>query len=228
MKATLVFTRNATIALTSLFVLTAACSNENAPTANPKAANAGAAATVKADVPAQCVDHPLMPAMPTAPVIGGRPLTEVECEAFTVTMIYGEAGASAKVILVDSKAPAPKDAGPLTDLLVGAQQTAFNSVVASMGMMQGVRQMAIETPGAVARLGGEDYLSVVMNGPTGEPVVIGVEPKDADSGVGPLMSVLKGRYALTILIEQEGVSGAAAALSTHQPYLAAMNLKALP
>lgn len=216
------FRRPAALALTSLVVLTAACSNEDAA-ARTKAAGLGKVAT-----PPECANHPLLPAMPTAQKIAGRALTSIECEAFSITMTYGEAGVSAEILLVDSKAPPPADAGPLTELLVGTQQMAFNSVVAAVGMMKGVRQMTLDTPGAVERIGGPDYLPVVMDGPTGEAFVIGVEPKDAGGGVGPLMSVLKGRYALTVLIEQEGVSGAAAALSTHQPYLAATNLKALP
>lgn len=217
------FRRPAALALTSLVVLTAACSNEDAAAARTEAAGLGKVAT-----PPECTNHPLLPAMPTAQTIAGRALTSIECEAFSITMTYGEEGASAEILLVDSKAPPPKDTGPLTELLVGTQQMAFNNVVAAMGMTKGVRQMTLETPGAVERIGGPDYLPVVMDGPTGEPFVISVEPKDAGGSGGPLMSVLKGRYALTVLIEQEGVSGAAAALSTHQPYLAATNLKALP
>jgi len=69
---------------------------------------------------------------------------------------------------------------------------------------------------------------VVMDSPTGETVVIGVDPKDSGGRVGSLMSALKGRYGLTIHIEQDELSGAAAARTAYQPYLSAMRLNALP
>jgi hypothetical protein len=95
-------------------------------------------------------------------------------------------------------------------------------------MTKGVREMALSSPPALASIGGEDYLPVVMDAPSGEPIVIGVEPKDSGGRVGSMMSALKGRYGLTIHIEQDDLSGADAARAAYQPYFSAMRLNALP
>jgi len=215
--------RHTAVALTlaSVAALTAACSNPEAP------AGVEAAAATKVALPPECENHPLLAAMPTAQTIAGKPLTEIECQAFSVSMTYGEPGTSAEILLIDSKAPVPEESGALSGLLAGAQETAFKSVVAGVEMTKGVREMALSSPPALASIGGEDYLAVVMEAPTGEPVVIGVEPKDSGGRVGSLMSALKGRYGLTIHIEQDDLSGAAAARTAYQPYLSAMRLNAL-
>ena len=216
--------RHTAVALTlaSVAALTTACSNAEAPT------KAESAAATKAAMPPECENHPLLAAMPTAQAIAGKPLTEIECQAFSVSMTYGEPGTSAEILLIDSKAPVPEESGALSGLLAGAQETAFKSVVAGVEMTKGVREMALSSPPALASIGGEDYLAVVMEAPAGEPVVIGVEPKDSGGRVGSLMSALKGRYGLTIYIEQDDLSGAAAARTAYQPYFDAMRLNALP
>ncbi|OMG58330.1 hypothetical protein [Brevundimonas sp. ZS04] len=214
----------AVLTVASVVALTA-CSNAEAP----PPAEAGASALLsKAALPSECVDHPLLAAMPTAQTIAGKPLTEVECQAFSVSMTYGEPGTSAEILLIDSKAPVPEESGPMSGLLAAAQETAFKSVVAGVEMTKGVREMALSSPPALASIGGEDYLPVVMDAPSGEPIVIGVEPKDSGGRVGSMMSALKGRYGLTIHIEQDDLSGAAAARAAYQPYLSAMRLNALP
>ena len=212
------------LSLASVAVLTAACSNAEAPAK----AEAAASAASRVALPPECENHPLLAAMPAARTIAGKPLTEIECQAFSVSMTYGEPGTSAEILLIDSKAPVPEESGPLSGLLAGAQETAFKSVVAGVEMTKGVREMALSSPPALASIGGEDYLAVVMDSPTGETVVIGVEPKDSGGRVGSLMSALKGRYGLTIHIEQDDLSGAAAARTAYQPYLSAMRLNALP
>lgn len=215
--------RIAPLALTSIIALTAACSNEAAPPSEVQTAKA-----LKTALPPECANHPLLAAMPATQTIAGKPLTEIECQAFSVSMTYGEPGTSAQILLIDSQAPVPTESGPLSGLLAGAQETAFKSVVAGVEMTKGVREMALSSPPALASIGGEDYLAVVMDSPTGETVVIGVEPKDSGGRVGSLMSALKGRYGLTIHIEQDELSGAAAARTAYQPYLSAMRLNALP
>ena len=212
------------LSLASVAVLTAACSNAEAPAK----AEAAASAASRVALPPECETHPLLAAMPAAGTIAGKPLTEIECQAFSVSMTYGEPGTSAEILLIDSKAPVPEESGPLSGLLAGAQETAFKSVVAGVEMTKGVREMALSSPPALASIGGEDYLAVVMDSPTGETVVIGFEPKDSGGRVGSLMSALKGRYGLTIHIEQDELSGAAAARTAYQPYLSAMRLNALP
>jgi len=212
------------LSLASVAVLTAACSNAEAPAKTEAAASAAS----RVALPPECENHPLLAAMPAAGTIAGKPLTEIECQAFSVSMTYGEPGTSAEILLIDSKAPVPEESGPLSGLLAGAQETAFKSVVAGVEMTKGVREMALSSPPALASIGGEDYLAVVMDSPTGETVVIGVEPKDSGGRVGSLMSALKGRYGLTIHIEQDELSGAAAARTAYQPYLSAMRLNALP
>ena len=212
------------LSLASVAVLTAACSNAEAPAK----AEAAASAASRVALPPECENHPLLAAMPVAGTIAGKPLTEIECQAFSVSMTYGEPGTSAEILLIDSKAPVPEESGPLSRLLAGAQETAFKSVVAGVEMTKGVREMALSSPPALASIGGEDYLAVVMDSPTGETVVIGVEPKDSGGRVGSLMSALKDRYGLTIHIEQDELSGGAAARTAYQPYLSAMRLNALP
>jgi len=212
------------LSLASVAVLIAACSNAEAPAKTEAAASAAS----RVALPPECENHPLLAAMPAAGTIAGKPLTEIECQAFSVSMTYGQPGTSAEILLIDSKAPVPEESGPLSGLLAGAQETAFKSVVAGVEMTKGVREMALSSPPALASIGGEDYLAVVMDSPTGETVVIGVEPKDSGGRVGSLMSALKGRYGLTIHIEQDELSGAAAARTAYQPYLSAMRLNALP
>jgi len=211
--------RHTAVVLTvaSIAALTAACSNPEAPAKASKVA-----------LPPECENHPLLAAMPTAQTIAGKPLTEVECQAFSVSMTYGEPGTSTEILLIDSKAPVPEESGPLAGLLVGAQETAYKSAVAAVEMTKGVREMGLSSPTILASIGGENYLPVVMDGPTGEAVVIGVEPQDSGGRVGSMISVLKGRYGLTVYIEQDDLSGAAAARTAYQPYLSAMRLNALP
>lgn len=210
------------LSLASVAALTAACSNPEAP------AKAESAAASKVALPPECENHPLLAAMPTAQTIAGKPLTEIECQAFSVSMTYGEPGTSAEILLIDSKAPVPEESGALSGLLAGAQETAYKSAVAAVEMTKGVREMGLSSPTALASIGGENYLPVVMDGPTGEAVVIGVEPQDSGGRVGSMISVLKGRYGLTVYIEQDDLSGAAAARTAYQPYLSAMRLNALP
>ncbi|KAK0338773.1 hypothetical protein LTR94_037212, partial [Friedmanniomyces endolithicus] len=69
--------------------------------------------------------------MPTAQTIAGKPLTEIDCQAFSVSMTYGEPGTSTEILLIDSKAPVPEESGPLSGLIAGAQETAYKSAVAA-------------------------------------------------------------------------------------------------
>ena len=213
------------LSLASVAALTAACSNSDAA-AKPDASTSASAKAVA--LPPECENHPLLPAMPAAQTLAGKPLTEVDCQAFSVAMTYGEPGTSAKITLIDAQAPIPEDVGPMAGLLVAAQKTAYESVSRGVIIAKGMREATLSSPAAVASIGGENYLSVVMYGPTGEPAIISVEPKDAEGRVGGLMSALKGRYALTIGIEQDELSGAEAARAAYQPYFDAMRLNALP
>ncbi|MFS0789614.1 hypothetical protein ABC306_08145 [Brevundimonas sp. 2P05AA] len=215
--------RHLAVALTlaSVAALTAACSNAEAPTQ-------AEAAAFKVALPPECENHPLLAAMPTAQTIAGKPLTEIDCQAFSVSMTYGEPGTSTEILLIDSKAPVPEESGPLSGLIAGAQETAYKSAVAAVEITKGGRELALSSPTALASIGGENYLSVVMDGPTGEVAVIGIESMASGGDVNSLISVLKDRYGLTIHIEQDHLSGAAAARAAYQPYLSAMRLNALP
>lgn len=215
--------RHLAVALTlaSVAALTAACSNPEAPTKAEAAAS-------KVALPPECENHPLLAAMPTAQTIAGKPLTEIDCQAFSVSMTYGEPGTSTEILLIDSKAPVPEESGPLSGLIASAQETAYKSAVAAVEITKGGRELALSSPTALASIGGENYLSVVMDGPTGEVAVIGIESMDSGGDVDSLISVLKDRYGLTIHIEQDHLSGAAAARAAYQPYLSAMRLNALP
>jgi hypothetical protein len=210
------------LTLASVAALTAACSNPEAPT------KAEAASASKVALPPECENHPLLAAMPTAQTIAGKPLTEIDCQAFSVSMTYGEPGTSTEILLIDSKASVPEESGPLSGLIAGAQETAYKSAVAAVEITRGERELALSSPTALASIGGENYLSVVMDGPTGEVAVIGIESMDSGGDVDSLISVLKDRYGLTIHIEQDHLSGAAAARAAYQPYLSAMRLNALP
>ncbi|MFS0739227.1 hypothetical protein ABC365_01230 [Brevundimonas sp. 3P9-tot-E] len=216
--------RHLAVALTlaSVAALTAVCSNPEAPP------QAEAAAASKVALPPECENHPLLAAMPTAQTIAGKPLTEIDCQAFSVSMTYGEPGTSTEILLIDSKAPVPEESGPLSGLIAGAQETAYKSAVAAVEITKGGRELALSSPTALASIGGENYLSIVMDGPTGEVAVIGIESVDSGGDVDSLISVLKDRYGLTIHIEQDHLSGAAAARAAYQPYLSAMRLNALP
>ena len=176
---------------------------------------------------ASCEEHPLLPAMPEVAPIGGKPATAVNCEAYSVEMVWGEAGSSTAIILVDSQ-------GPLGDIPAGMEQMAemgrtlpLQAATTALQMTAGVEEMAKAAPTAVAELGGPDFLSTVKER-DGLRYSIEVEPKDAGGRVGTLIGTIKDRYALTMNIEQDHLVGLAAGEAAYGPFLNAMKISKLP
>lgn len=197
-----------------------ACS-QSPDTANSESASQQAA------VPASCEGHPLLPAMPELAPIGSKPVTAVNCEAYSVEMVWGEAGDSTSIILVDSQ-------GPLGDIPAGMEQMAemgrslpLQAANAALQMTEGVAEMAKAAPASLAELGGPDFLSTVKED-NGLRYAIEVEAQDAGGKVGTLIGTVKNRYAVTINIEQDNLVGLAAGEAAYAPFLNAMRIGQLP
>lgn len=177
-------------------------------------------------LPAECKDHPLLAAMPEAQSIAGKTLSDISCQPFSITMGYGPELDRVSLQLTDTKAPATEATGGLAKLAAAGQKLTYDTTKTAMILTKGVRQMALETPGGVEALGGEDYLSVIMERPDGE-IIIALEAKDQQAQP-KLMGLLKDRYVFTIQLGAQEVEGAAAATAAYQPWLSATRLNALP
>lgn len=194
---------------------------------SPDAANRETAAQPTAALPAACEGHPLLPAMPDAVPINGKSITAINCEAYSVEMVWGEAGSSTSIILVDSQ-------GPLGDVPAGMAQMAemgrtlpLQAAKAALQMTEGVEEMAKAAPAALAELGGPDFLATVKES-NGLRYSIEVEAKDAGGRVGTLIGTVKDRYAVTMNIEQGDLVGLAAGEAAYALWLSAMRTSKLP
>jgi hypothetical protein len=186
---------------------------------------AGTAITATS-LPEACKDHYLLAAMPEAKTIAGKTLSDVSCQSFSITMGYGPELDRVSLQLTDTKAPVTELQGAMAKMAAAGQKATYDATKMAIGLTKGVRQMAIEAPGGVAALGGEDYLSVIMDRADGE-IVIGIEPKDQNAQPA-LMGLLKDRYVFNVQLGAAEIDGAAAAQAAYQPWLSAMRLNALP
>lgn len=194
---------------------------------SPQSATSETAAQPALALPASCEGHPLLPAMPDAVAIGGKPVTAINCEAYSVEMVWGEAGSSTSIILVDSQ-------GPLGDVPAGMAQMAemgrtlpLQAAKTALQMTAGIEEMAKAAPAALAEMGGPDFLSSVKED-NGLRYAIEVEAKDTGGKVGTLIGTVKDRYALTMNIEQDNLVGLAAGEAAYAPFLNAMSVGKLP
>lgn len=210
-----------TLTLMAGLGLMGACSNGTEAEANPAASSDQAVS-----LPAECQGHPLLAAMPEAKTIAGKTLSDISCQSFSITMGYGPELDRVNLQLTDTKAPATDLSDGLAKMAAAGQKLAYDATKTAISLNKSVRQMAIDSPGGVEALGGEDYLSVIMDRPDGE-IIIAVEAKDQQ--VQPqLMGLLKDRYVFTIQLGSEPIDGAAAATAAYQPWLSATRLNALP
>lgn len=191
------------------------------------AAQADAAASAKtgATVPGECKDHPLLVAMPEPAALGGKPLTSMNCQPFSIEMIWGEAGSSTSIILVDSQGPIGNLPAAMADM---GRKLPFQATKSAVLMTEGVRQMAEAYPASMDELGGPDFLPVVKEAAGGLKYALEVEAKDAGGLAGSVVGIAKDRYALTINIEQDTVVGVAAGEAAYAPWLSAMRMTQLP
>lgn len=194
---------------------------------SPGTASSETATQQAAALPASCEDHPLLPAMPEPVPMGGKAVTAINCEAYSVEMIWGEAGESTSIILVDSQ-------GPLGDVPAGMEQMAemgrslpLQAATTALQMTEGVAEMAKAAPASLEELGGPDFLSTVKES-NGLRYSIEVEAKDAGGKVGTLIGTIRNRYALTMNIEQDNLVGLAAGEAAYAPLLNAMKISELP
>lgn len=177
------------------------------------------------DLPANCKDHPLLIAMPEPVPISAKALTSMDCQPFSIEMVWGDAGASTSIILVDSQGPTGDLSVAMADM---ARKLPFQAAQAAVSMTEGVQEMALAYPASLAELGGPDFLSVVRDGAGGLRYALQVEPKDSGGRVGSLVGTAKERYALTINIEHDNLVGLAAGEAAYAPWLATMRLSQLP
>jgi len=176
-------------------------------------------------LPKECENHPLLPALPELAPIGGKALTSVSCQPFSVEMIWGEAGTSTSIILVDSQGPAGDLPASLVDM---ARNLPLQAAKSAVTLTKGVQDTALAYPASLVELGGEDYLSVVEEAPGGLVYALEVQPKDAGGLAGSVVGTIKDRYALTLNIEQDNVVGITAAKAAYTPWLSALRLSQLP
>lgn len=178
-----------------------------------------------ANLPETCKDHYLLAALPAPAPLGGKPLTQIDCQGFSVTMTWGEPGTSTQINLIDSQGPkgdAPEAASQMMrELPMQAAKTA-------LAMTAAVADTAKTYPASMDELGGPDYLPYVTQTPEGLSYSVEVEPKDSGGKVGSVIGVLKDRYVVTLLIEQDHLEGLAAGEAAYAPYLAALKLGILP
>lgn len=200
-------------------VLLSACSQP----ADDKAAASDSRATAM-KLPASCKDHPLLPAMPELAPVAGKVLTSVDCQPWSVTMVWGGEMDSTEIILVDSQAP---DGNDTTGLAKMARTMPLQAAKSAVTMTKGVREMALAYPASLAELGGEDYLSIVKDAPGGLTYALDVAPKDSGGRAGSVVGTIADRYALTININNDTITGISAAEAAYAPWLAALRLNAL-
>lgn len=202
--------------------LVAACSE--APNDNGSAASASSAKAIS--LPAECQNHPLLAVMPEAKTIAGKTLSDVSCQSFSITMGYGPELDRVTLQLTDTQAPVTELQGSMAKMATAGQKATYDTTKMAIGMVKAVRQMALEAPGGVEALGGEDYLSVVTDRADGE-MVIGIEAKGGHAQPA-LMGLLKDRYVFNAQLGATEIDGATAAEAAYQPWLSAMRLNALP
>lgn len=214
------FKASVSILFTSALALTACSQAQDAPATADTAASS-------ASLPEACKGHALLPAMPEPHPISGKAVTAVNCEAYSVEMIWGEAGSSTSIILVDSQGPlgdVPAGIKPLAEM---GRSLPLQSATTALQLTKGVEDMAKAAPAALAELGGPDFLSTVKE-TNGLRYTIEVDAKDAGGHVGTLIGTSKDRYALTINMEQDHLVGLAAGEAAYGPWLSAMRLNQLP
>ena len=188
-------------------------------------ADAVTSAKTGATVPVECKDHPLLAAMPEPVAIGGKPLTSMSCQPFSIEMAWGEAGSSTSIILVDSQGPTGNLPAAMADM---GRKLPYQASKSAVLMTEGVRQMAEAYPASVADLGGPDFLPVIKEAAGGLKYALEVEAKDAGGLAGSVVGIAKDRYALTMNIEQDTVVGATAGEAAYAPWLSALRLSQLP
>ncbi|WP_297801982.1 hypothetical protein [uncultured Brevundimonas sp.] len=200
-----------------------ACSQPSAGGEDAKpAAGAGSVA-----IPASCKDHYMLPAMPEPVALAGKPLTEVTCEAFTIEMVWGEAGSSSSIVIVDSQGPLGDIPDSLKGMTEAARSLPLESVKTAHIMIEGVEALAKSTPAAMAEQGGPDFIPTIKD-QGGMRYSIGVEPKPSGGQVGSLLGNVRDRYAVTMEIESDSLIGLAAGEAAYAPMLAAMRINKLP
>ena len=202
-------------------LLLAACSQQSGGTASANAA----APENSYSIAEECKDNPLLAAMPAPAAISGMKLTTVECQPFSVKMIWEDGDKYTEMNLIDSK-------GPIGDLPEGLASMARNlplqTTITAITMTDGTRKAALKAPASLAELGGPDYLSDVYTGPSGLKYTFNVMPKSQGGEVGTLMGSVGERYVLNITGPTQGVIGNEQGKTFYAPWLAATRLNALP
>ncbi len=203
--------------LVAMGLALAACSQADTPASEATAARTAA-------LPDTCKDNPLLPALPEPAAIAGKPLTSVDCQPFSVEMVWGEPGASTSLILVDSQGT---DGDTPPQLAQMGKALPIQAAKTAVIMAEGLRETALAYPASLEELGGEDYLTVVKEEASGLKYALDVEPLSSGGQVGSVVGVVRDRYALTLNIEQE-IKGITAGQAAYAPWLSALRLEQLP
>ena len=194
----------------------------------PQDASSGSATPQSSLVLSQeCENHPLLPAMPSPVDIGGKALTAVECASYSIQMIWGDAGSSTSIGIVDSQGPLGDVPPSLAQMVEMGRSLPLQAANTALALTDGVAQAAMSAPAALAELGGPDYLPIVKERGNLR-YTIEVQPKDNGGRVGSLTGTVKDRYAVTMNIESDSIIGLAAGEAAYNPWLSAMKLDQLP
>jgi hypothetical protein len=212
-----VIKQTAFVAAAAMLVL-AGCSQGATPAENTQSAKSNF------KLPDTCKDHYLLAALPAPADLGGKSLTSVECQPFSVEMVWGDEMSPTKIILVDSQGPNGDLPAGLADM---GRKLPMDASRTAITMTKGVQEAALAYPASLAELGGEDYLSIVKEAGGGLVYALPVEPKDSGGEVGALIGIVKDRYSLTIGIEDGNIIGIAAGEAAYAPWLSALRLSAL-
>jgi hypothetical protein len=224
----------ALVTATALIVL-ASCgapTNQNAP--NSAAPTAAASQTKnRSNSDEACRDNLLIKALPPQNAIGDLPFERWDCSFNTASAYYGtNGGKEVEVTLNDTRSPnINTQPAAMHDFYTHMGETVRQSAKFTVETAVGTRKETPGVPGALDAIGGPDYLPVVENTATGEPLVIQVGAK-GDHVPAQAEALIKDRYALTIGAKDKdgqitGLSGPQAQ-ALFDPFLKQMHLDALP
>lgn len=203
-----------------LLAISAACLLAACSPANDQGNAAHTAA-----LPDECVNHPLLAAMPAQEPLSGKQFTSISCQPYSIEMVWGDEYTPTTISLIDSQGPD----GDLPPALAQAARTMpVEAARTALIMSKGVRETALAYPTSLESLGGEDYLSLYKEEANGLKYSLDVEPKDAGGKVGTLLGLYKERYLLTINSGNYDIVGISAGEAAYAPLLASVNLSVLP
>ena len=221
---------------TSVLIFLAGCgtpTNQNTPHSDTSTAATASHGNGHAKSEEACRDNLLIKALPPKEAIGELPFERWDCSFNTVSAYYGvDGGKEVEITLNDTRSPnINTQPAALHDFYTHMGETVRQSAQLTVQTAAGTRKETPNVPGALEAIGGPDYLPVVENTPSGDPLVMQVGAK-GDHVPAEAEALIRDRYALTIgAKDKDGqVSGLTGpqAQALYDPFLKQMHLDALP